>query len=632
MKNSMIQAVMLAGLALSVSAKQPNIVFFLTDDQPLRAMGHVDPWFHTPNMDRLASEGVVFENGFVDGAVCCVSRASIMLGQHNATHLIQSFDVPISEEQIKRSFPVLLRNAGYRTALLGKFGVGHTRYASKERCLPADQFDLWYGFLQGPSYSQMVDGEKRYLTSVMEEKAIQFMKETPADQPFMVYMCLPEPHGQGGPGGPWNYRDPDFEPPASAGPPPVVETMTEDAYAKLPEAIRHSKNNKVVAQPSEKYTTYMNTVRDYTARTDLAIGRIRDVLKEIGREENTVIIFASDNGSMWGAHGIAGKWNMYEESIRVPMMIYDPRLPKSVSGTRSQAALNYDLTATIMDLAGVPAPHMEGRSLLPVMNNPGVEWREDWYYHHDVYSRSGKLPTCEGVRTEQWKYIRYKDTDPVQEELFDIQADPKEMNDLHGNPEFAPILEKLRARTDEYKAQHNKAAGGRQPYRGPDEQKKPAVKKPSGEQMLGKPLSLGRGELFVSFLAQRDAAGAFRVEFSNEKKQVRLGVSVDADGTVIPKGANVTTPSAPGLFKADTRYRVVLKFSNDGKDYGAVTRVKLFAEGTLPSNPDGIQWDVTTTGGKTGVRQDRVNLKPMTGIVTLDDLRFGRTWGKIISE
>ncbi|MBT3296762.1 MAG: sulfatase-like hydrolase/transferase [Verrucomicrobia bacterium] len=446
-----MQGLPLAGPPQPNAPQRVNIVFLLSDDQPLRAMGHVDPYFHTPNIDKLASQGVVFANGFVESSICCVSRASIMMGQHNVTHGIQSFDDPLSATQIQKSFPVLLRKAGYRTALLGKYGIGMTRAAPKELCLPEKHFDLWYGFSQGPSYWQQEDGKKRYLTSVMEEKAIRFMKETPAEQPFMVYMCLPEPHGQGG--GPWNYRDPHFKLPKPNGPPPVVETMTEEAYAKLPEAIRNSKNSKIVGRPAESYTTYMETVRDYTARTDLAVGRIRAALKEIGREDNTVIIFASDNGSMWGAHGIAGKWNMYEESIRVPMMIYDPRLPKSVSGTRSQMALAYDLTATVMDLAGVPAPHMNGKSLMPVIQDPKAEWREDWYYLHDVFSRSkGRpLPNCEGVRGERWKYIRYRKTDPVQEELFDIQADPKEMNNLAGSPEHAEILKRMRARNDELK-------------------------------------------------------------------------------------------------------------------------------------------------------------------------------------
>ena len=197
--------------------------------------------------------------------------------------------------------------------------------------------------------------------------------------------------------------------------------MTEGAYDRLPKAIQKSKNSKIVGRPEETYTKYMTTVRDYTARSDLAIGRIRAALEEIGRTENTVIIFSSDNGSMWGAHGISGKWNMYEESIRVPMMICDPRLPKATRGTqRDQLALNIDLTATIMDIAGVPAPHMQGVSLLPVLKDPDAKTRDDWYYHHDVHTRSkgAPLPKCEGVRTEQFKYIHYKDTDPIQEELF----------------------------------------------------------------------------------------------------------------------------------------------------------------------------------------------------------------------
>ena len=164
-----------------------------------------------------------------------------------------------------------------------------------------------------------------------------------------------------------------------------------------------------------------------------------------------------------GAHGIAGKWNMSGESIRVPMMIYDPRLPKSVSGTRSQTALNIDLTAIVMDLAGVPAPHMDGISLMPILKDTTAEGREEWYYLHDVYTRGkgNPLPNCEGIRGERWKYIHYRTTDPVQEELFDIKADPKEMNDLSSNPEYFVILKKLRARNEAYKAHLDKAAEGR---------------------------------------------------------------------------------------------------------------------------------------------------------------------------
>jgi arylsulfatase A-like enzyme len=403
-------------------------------------------------MDQLANEGVVFENAFVESSICCVSRASILTGQYNVRHGIQSVDDPLSREQMGQSFPGLLRKAGYRMALLGKYGVGNTRAAPKELCLPADRFDLWYAFQQGPSYSQMVDGKKRYLTSVMEEKAIEFMKETPEDQPFMVYMCLPEPHGQGGKGGPWNHRDPQFELDEPTTPPTLPPTMTEDAYNRPPETLKNSKNRNAMGDYRKRYPDYMATVRDYAARTDLAIGRIRQALREIGRDKNTVVIFASDNGSMWGAHGISGKWNMYEESIRVPTMIYDPRLKETVKGKRDQMVLNIDLAATIIDLAALPVPkRMQGTSLVPVMKDPNTKGREEWYYHHDVYSRStGKpLPKCEGVRTERWKYIRYKDTDPVQEELFDLKADSKQQNNLAGNPEYSAVLTTYRDRCSE---------------------------------------------------------------------------------------------------------------------------------------------------------------------------------------
>jgi arylsulfatase A-like enzyme len=444
-------SLLLMSSTLSAETKRPNIVFLLSDDQPLRAMGHIDPWFSTPNMDQLANEGVVFNNAFVESAVCCVSRASFMMGQYSARHKVRSFDTPLSREQMAQSFPVLLRNAGYRTALLGKYAVGHKRAAPEELCLPADQFDLFYAFQQSPSYVQDVDGKKTYLTTAMEDKAIRFMKETPKDQPFMVYMCLPEPHGQGGPGGPWNYRDPEFELAPPTTPPVEPKTMTKEAYNRLPLAIRKSSNSNAMGGYQQRYPKYMATVRDYIARTDLAIGRMRQALKEIGRDENTIIIFTSDHGTMWGAHGIAGKWNMYEESIRIPMMIFDPRNKKATSGSRDPMVLNIDVTATILDLAGVPEPEsMQGQSLLPLINDPDAKGRDAWYYNHNVHTRSkAKLPKCEGVRTERWKYIHYIDTDPVEEELFDLHADPIEQNNLVGNPEYADVLTMLRNRNEE---------------------------------------------------------------------------------------------------------------------------------------------------------------------------------------
>lgn len=441
----------------SDAAQPPNIIFVFTDDQPLRGMGHIDPFFHTPNMDRLADEGVSFVNAFVESSICAVSRASTLMGQYNSRHGIQSFDRALTPEQMEQSFPGILREAGYRTAFMGKFGVGHPRAEPLELCLPEDSFDLWYGFPHAPSYSQKVGGETRYMTSVIEEKTIQFIEETPRDQPFMAYLCLPEPHGQGGAGGPWNYRDPAFEMPEPSALPERPETMQVEAFRKLPESIRKSKNVHISTRPDESYIQYMNTVRDYIGRSDLAIGRIREALEKEGRADNTVIIFASDNGSMWGAKGMAGKWNMYEESIRIPMIVFDPRLPASLGGEkREQMALNIDLTVSVLDFAGLPIPdRMQGKSLVPLLTHPNRHLRDDFYYLHDVYSRSGgaPLPRLEGVRTENHKYIRYIGSDPLEEELFDLRSDPLEEVNLIDNPDYASLLRKLRNRTDELRGQ-----------------------------------------------------------------------------------------------------------------------------------------------------------------------------------
>ena len=143
---------------------------------------------------------------------------------------------------------------------------------------------------------------------------------------------------------------------------------------------------------------------------------------------------------------------MYEESIRVPAMIYDPRLPESVKGFREQMVLNIDFAATVIDLAGLAVPEsMQGQSLLPILRDPKAVGRKEWYYLHDVFSRAkgAPLPKCEGVRTGRWKYIHYMETDPVQEELFDLKQDPREQNNFTGNPEYAEILATLRSRCDE---------------------------------------------------------------------------------------------------------------------------------------------------------------------------------------
>ena len=438
--------------------KRPNIVLIFTDDQPQNAMGCMgNKVISTPNMDKLAAEGVLFENSFVTTSICCCSRASLLTGQHMARHGINSFEKPLSAEQWDQTYPVLLRKAGYRTAFLGKLAVGAPKTQPPELCLPVDRFDMWYGFPQGISFIQNVDGKKRYLTTVMEEKVAQFLKEQPKEQPFLIVMALKEPHG------PLDMEDPDLPPNLVKGEIPRPKTLTQEAFDKLPVEIRKSLNG---VEPGPKFlkprsltdeSAYQKNMAQgyrYISRADIAVGRIMAALKEQGFDNNTVVIHTSDNGSMNGAHRLVGKWNMYEESIRVPYIIRDPRLPEAKGVRRTQMVLNIDLAPTMLAMAGVPVPAgMQGIDLQPVLRDPKAPGREEWYYEHDIVGLSKNMPCprCEGVRTERWKYIHYKDTQPVVEELFDLKADPMEEHDLAKDPAHAETLAGLRAKCDEYR-------------------------------------------------------------------------------------------------------------------------------------------------------------------------------------
>jgi arylsulfatase A-like enzyme len=430
-------------------AARPNFVFFLTDDQPYLGMSCTgNTVLKTPNMDRLAKDGVLFERAFVTTAICCSSRASIYTGQHMRRHGIEDFKKPLTAAQWRQTFPSLLRQAGYRTAFLGKFAIGSATDA-KELALPADQFDLWYGFPQSIAFQQMENGKPRYLTTLMTEKAVEFLKTTKPDQPFCLIMALKEPHG------PLDYFDPEFPDRYANATIPSPANMTRASFNALPEQVRNSlgANPRWLADPATHQAS-MRQIYAYISRADHAVGQIQEALAKFGLEQNTVVIHMSDNGSMEGAHGLAGKWLMYEESIQVPLIIRDPRLPAATRGRRTQMALNIDLAPTILAMAGLPVPAtMQGADLQPVLRDPNAPGRADWYYEH-VYTTPPSrrpIPKCEGVRTERWKYTRYTESKPPLEQLFDLAADPHEEKNLAPDPAQAQTLARLRARCDEYR-------------------------------------------------------------------------------------------------------------------------------------------------------------------------------------
>lgn len=366
-------------------------------------------------------------------------------------HGVQDFERPLSTAQLQQTFPLLLRAAGYRTAFLGKFAVGAEKH--RELSLPENQFDLWYGFPQSISFQQLIDGQPRYLTTVMTEKAVGFINENKADQPFCLVVALKEPHG------PRNYYDPAFKNPYTDVNIPRPASLTRRSFDSLPKAVREGLNAdpKLLSDP-EHYQKELRNTYALISRADLAIGQICQALRDRGLNENTVIIFASDNGHFDGAHGLGGKWIMYEESIHVPLIIRDPRLPAATRGRRGQMALNIDIAPTILGLAGLPVPAaMQGSDLQPLLRDPNYQGRDDWYYEHTYATNPPRapIPKSEGVRTNRWKYIRYTEPTPPLEQLFDLSVDPGEEQDLAANPLHAQTLAELRARCDAYRLSLN---------------------------------------------------------------------------------------------------------------------------------------------------------------------------------
>ena len=266
-------ALLLAGAA--ADAKRPNVVLFLADDQPYNGMSCTgNTVLQTPHMDRLAADGVLFENAFVTTPICCVSRASLYTGQHMRRHGIDDFKKPLSAAQWRETFPARLREAGYRTAFVGKFAIGAPG-GTNDLALPADKFDLWYGFPQGIAYRQEIGGQPRYLTTVMTEKAVEFIRQSRADQPFCLIVAFKEPHP------PRTYYDPEFKDPVAHRTIPPPPTLTGPSFAALPEIVRRGLN--AIPEWLENPEAFQAELRaEYAliARADLAVGQICQATSE----------------------------------------------------------------------------------------------------------------------------------------------------------------------------------------------------------------------------------------------------------------------------------------------------------------------------------------------------------------
>ncbi len=439
----------------SGTAGKPNILFILTDDQRWNTLGCMgDTNILTPNIDRLAQEGVLFQNHFVTTSICCCSRASIFTGQYMRRHGIPDFEKPFTSAQWAETYPALLREHGYRTGFIGKFGVGNdpSVYAM------SNQFDYWRGIPgQGGKYFiEPGDTNRTHQTSRMGQQALEFLNSSPTNRPFCLSISFTAPHARDQMPHDRQFTPDDRDEPLYAGitmPQPVTAT---DAYFQLlPKSVQTSEARTRWHWHFDTPEKFQNNTKDYyrlISGIDREVGRIMAELKMRGLASNTVVIVTSDNGYFLGDRELSDKWFMYEESLRDPLIICDPREPAGKRGRNEQAmTLNIDFAPTMLDLAGVPPPAgMQGRSLIPLIENQHpADWRTEFFYEH--HFAPDIIPPSEGVRTERWSYIRWVDEKPLIEELYDLKTDSLEGHNLVADPEHVNTLAQLRARWEKYR-------------------------------------------------------------------------------------------------------------------------------------------------------------------------------------
>ena len=438
------------GLASSVAAaERPNIVFFFADDQTTSTLGcYGNEVIQTPNIDRLARHGTRFENAFVSHSICWVSRTTILTGLTGRGYATPGNLDLARPETVDKLYTDLLRDQGYRT---GYFGKWHARMPKGFR--REDHFDEFEAIGRNPFYKKQADGSLRHETELIVDRGIEFLKSQPQDKPFALNLWFNACHAE----------DSDRRPGIGHFPwPRAVDGMYEDVtiapprlndpaiFESQPEFLKTTINRERFFwrwNTDDKYQTNIRAYYRMVSGIDGAIGRFMKALDEAGLADNTIVVYSADNGYYMGNRGFAGKWSHYDDALRVPMIIHDPRVAESERGQVVDAiALNLDLPSTFLDWADAEIPpRYQGRSLRPLVEGKTpADWRQESFHEH--FAVRSRIPAFEGLRGHRFKYVRYIDHGH-REFLHDLKHDPDELVNLADNPEYAETLREMRERT-----------------------------------------------------------------------------------------------------------------------------------------------------------------------------------------
>ena len=478
------------------SFRKPNIIFIMADDHAYQAMSCYDGSLNsTPNIDRIANEGMLFMNSYVTNSICAPSRAVLLTGKYS--HMNGHFTNGHKFDGTQLTFPKVLREAGYETALIGKW---HLKSEPQS-------FDYWnvlpgQGHYYNPDFIEM--GEKKrhtgYVTTLTTDFALNYLQNLrDPEKPFCLLLHHKAPHGNWKPeekylhlfdnkkiNPPDNFFD-NYENRGSAAREQemdVAKHMYWGRYVKLSVNPENGDstgfaqqldrfNEEQLASWNESYAPknaalfeaglegeeltlwkFERLMKDYlrcVQSVDDGVGRVLDYLEESGLDENTIVIYTSDQGVYLGEHGWFDKRFMYEESHRMPLVIKYPGKiePGSIN---ENMVLNLDFAPTFIDYAGVPIPEeIQGESMRPLLENEkNIEWRDAVYYHYFEYPSIHMVKRHYGIRTKCYKLIHfYYDVDEW--ELYDMEEDPSEMNNIFGKPGTKKITEELTKKLYELK-------------------------------------------------------------------------------------------------------------------------------------------------------------------------------------
>ncbi|TWU37249.1 sulfatase family protein [Novipirellula artificiosorum] len=444
----------------SAGADRPNVIVMLCDDiryDALSCAGH--PYLKTPNIDRLADQGLYFENMFCTTSLCSPSRASILSGLYAHAHGVTNNFTEYPEQLA--SFPLRLQDEGYETAYIGKWHMG------EQNDQPRPGFDYFVTHKGQGKYfdtefningngAKVVPG---YYTTVVTDMALDWLDKQKRDNPFMLMIGQKAPHSFYLPEEKYEHAFDDVEvnyPHSSFHLQDKPKWMQQrlmtwhGIYGPLFDWRKEFPNDK-----ASGVVDFANMVRAYWGTilsVDDSVGRLLAYLTETQQLDNTVFVFMGDNGLLEGENGMVDKRTAHEPSVRVPMLIRYPALtpdgPKRVKGQ----VLTLDVAPTLLDLCGAkPLENIQGKSIRLLLEHPD-QWRTSWFYHYNYEKQFPFTPNVRAIRTDRWKYIRYPHGDGKPDrhmaELYDLNQDPSERVNLSQQPEHAEVVQQLAAELD----------------------------------------------------------------------------------------------------------------------------------------------------------------------------------------